>query len=349
MKKVLLASVAALTLGVAAPTAYADPDPLTAPINRAPDSQEFVNPAGTFNPPDAPGVGGAGGIYSPNAAELDDAISNAGIATAVGNKAVGYQEGDDNTGTVDQTGSAYGHAFIQQVDNDAMASIVQQDTGTTPPGNTRNNRAQIFQFENRGPASATVEQDHQPGTAGADNVVEVHQEESLDATADVYQRGAGNDATVLQSDSVNDSADAVIKQGADFASYDNAAVIYQNDNFGKVDAEILQDGDENLADILQFENSGIVEAAVDQTGNFNNAVIAQYNNSAAFGVDAEIVQTGDGNDGWILQRDQDNAVAEILQDGNSNTLDISQTGTVTPSNSALFTQVGDSNSMSVMQ
>lgn len=124
-----------------------------------------------------------------------------------------------------------------------------------------------------------------------------------------------------------------------------------NDNSGSFsqsnaqqNAEVVQDGDENVVQVAQF-GDGDHFAGIDQTGSDNLASVTQGGSAQNVAI---LTQTGDAN--TVLLSQNDNGLtgsgAAISQTGSGNLATLIQDG---DDNQAILAQNGDDNTMSATQ
>jgi hypothetical protein len=256
MKKYLLATAAALTLGLSAPMVSADPDA----IDRVADSSK---------------VGKTG-----NVAEIDQSGFNPN------------QGGND--ANIDQTRGTKGAAYVEQVGNSHTATVIQTDTGDVDSG--RDNRAQVTQFgSHQAVANVTQDHYGQTEAGGtSDNRAEVEQSNANKSYAEINQSGSANDAVLKQNKS--NFASATINQTETAGNSaliwqdgaDNATATIDQSGEGSNLADVFQMVDNAWADVDQdgFGNNAYVDqqgvaggftntATVSQSGVANNATVQQ--------------------------------------------------------------------------
>jgi hypothetical protein len=282
MKKYLLATAAALTLGLSAPMVSAD-------SGLSPVGESSYNVYGLGTTPST----------DPNASASDRAANSSEVGSP-GNIAEGYQggfndgAGSNNDASIDQSGGSKGAAFVEQIGNNQTATVTQSDSGGVDVA--RDNRAQVIQFGSGG-AEAHVTQTHSAATeAGgtSDNRAEVNQSNANKSYAEVNQSGSANDAIVNQTKS--NFASATVNQTE---TSGNSALIWQ-DNANGAMAEINQSGlGSNLADIFQTVDGA--QARIDQTGMGNNAFVNQAGVAGGVNNVANVNQIGTGNSFTVQQ------------------------------------------------
>jgi hypothetical protein len=215
-------------------------------------------------------------------------FNDAGLTDPDGADSDLEQTGDENTADVDQVGEAY--SSIRQIGDDNIAAVDQNDP-TDPVSGPGNNLAAIDTVGNDnlavinqewvasgGPNAAVIEQGND--SAGGFLV------EANKNAAEINQEGAGNDATILQYDSFDQSSGV---------SADNTALI---DQFGSDNIAKIQQDDRNMA-------------SVDQIGTSNEALIVQDDDNMS-----RVVQNGTDNKAANYQGDFQ--VSEIDQSGTNN-------------------------------
>ena len=278
------------------------------------------------------------------------AISLALALPAFANDSTIDQIGLGNFADVDQTGGNGGTSLIEQTGDNDLASVLQSDGG----GSGTNN-AIIRQLEGSNVQEANITQNN--GTSGAENFATIVQDSIQGGNlANINQDGAGNQAVALQGPGASDdlvfptffgtivrpttpgditNSESSINQLGNGNTASTAQVVGSNGGDNNL-AGITQTGDDNSAAILQGTGTGSTI--------FGPALSANDNDNIA-----NILQDGIGNDSSIAQGGE-SGFASNTQTGNDNSSVIVQSGG-TPffGNSAVVSQTGNDNESEVFQ